>query len=120
QGRAGVEAGAAVQPQRPQRLEPQAGDVAVAPRERDVVAEDEVVLRAAVDRVVSGAADEDIATGVAIDEVVLPVLEVARLDVAERRDRGRLDPLQAGLDPRGVARAQDALEDLALVTKDHV
>ena len=86
EGRVGVEVGAAVQAQRRQRLEPQAGDVAVAPRERDVVAEDEVVLRAAVDRVVTGATDEDVAGGVAVDPVRLAVLQVARLDVAERGD----------------------------------
>ena len=137
--------GAAVEQGAAERLEAQAGRVVVGAAERDVVAEDQIVLDPAVDSVVAGTADQDVAVGVAVDPVVAGVLERLRVDVqdtlraqrlgaagdrsteavvqlrrriAEDRGRERLRLDRHGL--RDVARARDVLGDDAEVAEDDV
>ncbi len=87
------------------------------PEQEDVVAEDHVVALVAVRHVVAGAADEDVAAEVAEEDVVGTVLEGARVDQPDRRDRRGLNLLQALV---GLVRVRGLLHDDAVVAEDHV
>ena len=82
-----------------------------------VVAEDHVVALVAVGHVVARAAHEHVAAEIAEQDVVGAVLEGARVDQPDRRDRGRLDLLQALV---GLIRVRGLLHDDAVVAEDHV
>jgi hypothetical protein len=85
--------------------------------EVDVVAEDQVLLLAAVQHVVAGAADQDVVAETAEDDVVAAVLQFLRVDEQNRIERRGLDLLRQRA--RQV-RIRDVLDDLAVVAEDDV